>query len=147
MKCCVQRVSSCSVVIDNEVYSKINNGLLVLVGIEKGDKTLSCEWLANKVCGLRIFTDDSGKMSLDLDAVNGELCIVSQFTLAGNIKKGKRPDFTAAMHPDVAKPMVEYFVEECRNRLGEGRVKTGVFAANMKLHIVNDGPVTILMEH
>ena len=147
MKCCVQRVSKCSVEIEDIVYSKIKKGILVLIGIEKGDTEISCDWLAKKVCGLRIFENDEGKMSLDLSDIDGEIMIVSQFTLAGNVNKGKRPDFTNAMHPDTAKTMYEKFVEKCKNILGANKVKTGFFAASMKVNLINDGPVTLILEH
>lgn len=147
MKCCIQRVKYCSVTIDGKVFSSINEGLLVLLGIEEGDENSSCDWLSNKVCNLRVFSDSDGKMSLDLKDISGEICVVSQFTLAGNIKKGRRPDFSTAMAPDVAAPMVDYFIDCCRMQLGKDKVKTGVFAADMKVELLNDGPVTLILEH
>ncbi len=147
MKCCVQRVLKCSVEIDEKIYSEINKGLLVLLGIEKEDEYASCDWLAKKVCGLRIFEDENGKMSNDLSDIKGKIMVVSQFTLAGNVKKGKRPDFTNAMEPETAKKMYEYFVKKCSEIIGVENVKTGIFAASMKINLINDGPVTLILEH
>ncbi len=146
MKCCVQRVLNCSVEIDGKQYSKINKGLLVFLGIDKGDELKSADWLVNKLCGLRIFYDETGKMTLDVNDVEGEICIVSQFTLSGKVKKGRRPDFTSAMRPEAAEKIYEYFIEKTKEILGENRVKTGVFGADMKISLINDGPVTIIME-
>jgi D-tyrosyl-tRNA(Tyr) deacylase len=147
MRCCVQRVLNCSVSIENKIFSEIGKGLLVFLGVEKDDSVKSCDWLANKICGLRIFENEKGKMSLDLNDINGELLIVSQFTLAGNVNKGKRPDFTNAMPPDIAKEMYDYFVKKCSNILGNNRVMTGIFAASMEIKLINDGPVTLIIEH
>ncbi|MGA1845726.1 D-aminoacyl-tRNA deacylase [Deferribacter abyssi] len=147
MKCVIQRVDSCRVDVNDTFYSQIGKGLLILFGVEKGDVEDSITWLADKSCNLRIFSDDNGKMSLSVVDIDGEVMIVSQFTLAGTLKKGRRPDFTLAMRPDVAKKFYEQFVLECKKMLGDSKVKTGIFGANMKLSLVNNGPVTIILEH
>ncbi|KAA0258127.1 D-tyrosyl-tRNA(Tyr) deacylase [Deferribacter autotrophicus] len=147
MKCVIQRVDNCRVDVDGAFYSQIGKGLLILFGVEKGDVEDSITWLADKSCNLRIFSDDNGKMSLSVADIGGEVMIVSQFTLAGTLKKGRRPDFTSAMEPETAEKFYEQFVSECKKILGDEKVKTGVFGASMKVHLVNNGPVTIILEH
>ncbi len=142
----VQRVLESSVSIDGEVYSKIGKGLNILIGIEKGDLEENLSKLAKKCCELRIFEDENGKMSKSVLDINGDVLVVSQFTLAGDVSKGRRPDFTNAMNPEIAKLYYEKFVEECGKIIGSNKVKTGVFAADMKVSILNDGPVTIIVK-
>ncbi|PLX71050.1 MAG: D-tyrosyl-tRNA(Tyr) deacylase [Denitrovibrio sp.] len=146
MKLVVQRVNSACVKINNEKCADIDKGLLVLFGAEKGDDRNFCQYLANKTVNLRIFEDENGKMGKSVKDIEGEIIIVSQFTLAGNCKKGLRPDFTGAMAPEDAKIIYEDFVEHCRSELGNKKVQTGQFAADMKVGLENDGPVTIILE-
>jgi len=142
----VQRVKESSVAIDGSIYSNIGNGLNILVGIEKVDTEDKIVKLAKKCCELRIFEDENGKMSKSVMDIKCELLIISQFTLAGDVSKGRRPDFTNAMEPEKAKVYYEKFVRECENILGKDFVKTGIFAAEMKVAILNDGPVTIIIK-
>lgn len=142
----VQRVLESSVTIDGDVYSKIGNGLNILFGVEKNDIEEQIAKMAKKCCELRIFEDENGKMSKSVMDVGGEILIVSQFTLAGDVSKGRRPDFTNAMNPDTAKIFYEKFIDECGKIIGSDKVKKGVFAADMKVHILNDGPVTIIVK-
>lgn len=146
MKCCIQRVDSAYVEIDEKKYSQIEKGLLVLVGFFNNDEESYIDYMSKKVCGLRIFENESGKMDLSVKDVGGEILIVSQFTLAGELKKGMRPDFLNALHPEKAIQYYEKFVEKCINILGERKVKTGLFGAKMKIGLVNNGPVTIILE-
>lgn len=146
MKCCIQRVDSAYVEIDEKIYSQIGKGLLVLVSFFNNDEESYIDFMSKKVCGLRIFENDSGKMDLSVQDIDGELLIVSQFTLAGESKKGMRPDFINAMHPEKAIMYYEKFIEKCKNILGVSKVKTGVFGSKMKIGLVNNGPVTIILE-
>ena len=123
---------------------KINNGFLVLLGIQSTDSEQDVDYLVKKVTNLRIFSDENDKMNLSLKDVNGELLIVSQFTLYANCKEGNRPSFVEAAKPDVAIPLYEYFVSECKKIIPV--VETGIFGADMKVDLLNDGPVTIIMD-
>lgn len=144
MKAVIQRVGFASVTVDQELVARISHGILVLLGVEKGDDEAKADWLAEKIAGLRIFSDKDGKMNLSVAEAGGELLVVSQFTLAGNCSKGKRPSFDTAAPPDEGKHLYEYFVGAV-NRLGLP-VQTGIFQADMKVHLVNDGPVTFVLE-
>jgi D-tyrosyl-tRNA(Tyr) deacylase len=144
MKAVIQRVTSASVVVEGRTAAEIGHGILVLLGVEKGDRETQADWLAEKIAGLRIFSDTDGKMNLSVAEVGGELLVVSQFTLAGNCSKGKRPSFDTAAPPDVGKRLYEYFVGAVK-RLSLP-VQTGIFQADMKVHLVNDGPVTFILE-
>lgn len=144
MRVVVQRVKHASVTIDGNINGKINDGFLVLLGITSTDTKQDVDYLVKKVVGLRVFTDENGKMNLSLKEVNGELLIVSQFTLYGNCKDGNRPSFIAAAKPDVATPLYEYFVSECKKQIPV--VQTGIFGADMKVELINDGPVTIIID-
>ena len=146
MKAVIQRVNSAYVDIDGARNASIGKGLLILFGVEKGDERKSCADMAYKAANLRIFEDDNGKMGRSVKDIGGEIIVVSQFTIAGNCRKGLRPDFTNAMQPDVADDYYEYFTECCRNELGADRIQTGKFAADMKVGLENDGPVTIILE-
>jgi len=146
VKCCVQRVDKASVEIDNKIYAAIEKGLLVFVGFFKEDREDFIEFLANKVCNLRVFENENDKMDYSVRDIKGELLIVSQFTLAGDVKKGLRPDFTNSMDPDIAKNFYEKFILSCKNIMGEKDVKTGIFGAKMKIALINNGPVTIILE-
>jgi D-tyrosyl-tRNA(Tyr) deacylase len=147
VKAVVQRANHGYVDIDGDRVAEIGKGLVVLLGVEKEDERKGCEFLARKVCNLRIFKDENDKMSNSVKDIDGEVIIVSQFTLAGKCNKGNRPDFTGAMQPDVANDYYEYFVECCKKELGDDKVQTGRFAASMKVGLENDGPVTILLEY
>lgn len=140
----IQRVSSASVRVDGEVVGAIGRGLLVLVGIERGDSPSRVRAAAEKLAGLRIFEDPDGKMNLDAAAVGGAFLIVSQFTLAGSIERGRRPSFDRAAPPDEAAPLVEALVDDLRSR--GFRVETGRFRAHMEVELVNDGPVTLIAD-
>ena len=144
MRVVVQRVKHASVTINGTVNGKINNGFLVLLGIQSTDSEQDVDYLVKKVTNLRIFSDENDKMSLSLKDVNGELLIVSQFTLYANCKEGNRPSFVEAAKPDVAIPLYEYFVSECKKIIPV--VETGIFGADMKVDLLNDGPVTIIMD-
>lgn len=144
MKVVVQRVSSASVVVEGEEVSKINKGYLLLVGVEETDEKADADWLVKKIVNLRIFSDDEGKMNLSIKEVGGEVLCVSQFTLMADYRKGNRPSFITAARPDLAIPMFEYFKSEM-TKYGVS-VSSGVFGADMKVNLVNDGPVTIIMD-
>lgn len=143
MKAVLQRVKHASVTINNELYSKIDRGILVLYGVEKGDTPDKMEWMAKKIAGLRIFEDTNGKMNLSCADISGEILVVSQFTLAADCAKGTRPGFDKAEKPQQAKIMYENFIKEIqKNNL---TVKSGKFGATMDIALLNDGPVTIIL--
>jgi len=144
MKVVIQRVSSASVVVDGNVVGCIGQGILALVGVEKGDDDSRVDWLAKKIATLRIFADDEGKMNRALADVGGAVLAVSQFTLAGNCEKGRRPSFDSAASPEEGKRLYDYFTVALE-RLGLP-VQTGIFQADMKVSLVNDGPVTFILE-
>ncbi|HBG49075.1 MAG TPA: D-tyrosyl-tRNA(Tyr) deacylase [Cyanobacteria bacterium UBA9971] len=143
MKAVIQRVKKASVTINNELYSEIGQGILVLLGIEKGDTFEQAEFLADKIANLRIFEDENEKMNLSLFDKKGEILVVSQFTLAADCKKGKRPSFDNAAKPDTAVPLYEKFVEFLENH--NIPVKTGQFGSMMDVGLINDGPVTFIL--
>jgi len=144
MKALIQRVKRASVVINNELYSEIGKGLLVFIGVEKTDEKENAQRLAQKIINLRIFEDENDKMNLSVKDINGEILVVSQFTLCGDCKKGTRPSFDSSAPLDKAKELYEYFIQE----ISEYNlvVKTGEFRAMMDIELVNDGPVTIWIE-
>ena len=144
MKLLIQRVSNASVEVDNKIVGKIEKGLLVLVGITHTDTKENADYLAKKVCNLRIFRDEQDKMNLSLKDISGKLLVISQFTLYANCEKGNRPAFVDAAQPDVANELYEYFCEKCKEQ--ELEVQKGVFGAHMKVNLLNDGPVTIMLE-
>lgn len=144
MRVVIQRVKNASVEIDGNVNGKINTGFLVLLGIASTDTKQDVDYLVKKVVNLRVFSDENDKMNLSLKDVNGGLLVISQFTLYGNCREGNRPSFIEAARPDVAVPLYEYFVEECKKQISV--VETGVFGADMKVSLLNDGPVTIIIE-
>jgi D-tyrosyl-tRNA(Tyr) deacylase len=144
MRACVQRVTSAKVVVDGETVGQIGRGLLVLLGVAAGDEEADLRWMVDKVLGLRVFEDDDGKMNRGLMELGGEMLVVSQFTLLGDCRKGRRPSFIAAAPPETAKQMYEKFVEEAR--AAGVRVATGVFRAHMQVELVNDGPVTLVID-
>ncbi len=146
MRAVVQRVSSASVTIDGKMYSSIQRGLLILLGVKTDDTESEAKYLAEKCASLRIFEDENEKMNLSVKDVNGEILAVSQFTLYGDARKGNRPSFVEAAPPQIAEPLYEKFVEYLRALLGNEKVSTGVFRAMMDVALVNDGPVTIIIE-
>ena len=145
MKFLVQRVTEASVTVDNIVTGKIEKGFLVLIGITHSDTKDDADFLINKLLNLRVFSDENGKMNLNINQVNGELLLVSQFTLYANTSHGNRPDFLEAAKPAYAEELYEYIIKECKNR--NINVQTGIFGADMKVHLLNDGPVTIMLEN
>lgn len=145
MRLVVQRVSNASVKVDNKTVGQINKGFLVLLGIKSTDTKKEADYLVRKLINLRIFSDENDKMNLALKDVSGELLIISQFTLYGDCKRsGNRPSFTDSAKPDIAIPLYEYFVDECKKQIPV--VQTGIFGADMKVSLLNDGPVTIILD-
>lgn len=144
MRALIQRVSRASVTIEGAVHGAIGRGFLVLLGVTEGDTEADARYLADKCVGLRVFTDENDKMNLSLADVGGGLLIVSQFTLYGDCSHGRRPSFTAAARPDTAIPLYEAFVARCRE--SGLPVETGEFGADMKVELLNDGPVTLWMD-
>ena len=145
MKAVVTRVSSASVTIDGVVEGTIEKGYLVLLGVGPNDNEAVCDKLADKICNLRVFEDENGKMNLNLEQVGGSLLVISQFTLLANTKKGNRPSFIAAARPEVAIPLYERFMDQLKVN-GVTDVQHGEFGADMAVSLVNDGPVTIVMD-
>ena len=145
MKIVIQRVSSASVTIDSKIVADIQKGLLVLVGIEDADNQEDIDWLCQKIANLRIFGDENEVMNLSVKDIDGEIIVVSQFTLHALTKKGNRPSYIKASKPDVAIPIYEGFVQQLEKELGK-KVQTGVFGADMQVSLLNDGPVTIIID-
>jgi len=145
MRVVIQKVTQASVSIENQIVASIDKGLLVLVGIEDSDANEDIVWLSAKIVNLRIFDDDNGVMNLSVKEVEGEVLIVSQFTLHASTKKGNRPSYIKAAHPEVAIPIYEAFIKQVESLLGK-RVSTGQFGAMMQVSLCNDGPVTILID-
>ncbi len=145
MRVVIQRVSEASVTIDQQVHGQIGVGLMVLVGIEDADTNEDIQWLSNKIINLRIFNDANGVMNCSVKDVNGDLLLVSQFTLHASTKKGNRPSYIKASKPDNAIPLYEHLKKTIAQELGKP-IQTGVFGADMKVKLINDGPVTILID-
>ena len=145
MKTVIQRVSQSSVTINNEIVAKIQQGVLVLVGIEDADNQEDINWLTSKIANLRIFEDENEVMNLSLKDIDGEMIVVSQFTLHALTKKGNRPSYIKASKPEISIPLYESFLQQMEIELGK-KVQTGQFGADMKVGLVNDGPVTILID-
>ncbi len=145
MKTVIQRVSECSVSVDREIVGRITAGFLILLGVESGDTEKDAEKLSAKIAGLRIFTDENDKMNLSLQDINAGVVVVSNFTLSADCRKGRRPNFINAEKPDRANELYEYFCE-CMLKNGIGTVEKGIFGADMKISLVNDGPVTIIID-
>lgn len=141
----IQRVSEASVTIEGQIKGQIQQGFLVLLGITNTDTGEDLEWLSKKIVGMRIFSDEEGKMNLDLKTVNGNILLISQFTLYASTKKGNRPSFIEAARPDVAIPLYEQMIRRLSEELGQP-IQTGEFGADMKVALLNDGPVTILID-
>ncbi len=140
----MQRVRHAQVTVDGEVTGRIGQGLLVLLGVAQSDTQADADYLAEKVAGLRVFDDAEGKMNLAVPEISGSVLVVSQFTLCGDVRRGKRPSFDAAARPELAQELYEYFVETLRGK--ELKCETGRFQASMQVELVNDGPVTILLD-
>lgn len=145
MRVVVQRVSKASVEIDNSKVASIENGILILLGIVNDDTLSDIEWLCNKVVNLRVFNDDQGVMNKSLVQVDGDIILVSQFTLHASTKKGNRPSYIKAAKPDIAVPLYETFIRKLEELLGKP-IQTGKFGADMKVSLINDGPVTIIID-
>jgi len=141
----IQRVSQASVTIDSIVKGQIGTGFLILLGITHTDAQEDVEWLSKKIVGMRVFGDEEGKMNLDLSAVNGNILLISQFTLHASTKKGNRPSFIEAARPEVAIPLYEKMIAQLTQDLGKP-IETGAFGADMKVALLNDGPVTIIID-
>jgi len=144
MKAVIQRVTHAQVTVDNDVIGKIGQGYLVLLGVAQGDDKATAERIAKKLLGLRIFADENGKTNLSIKDVNGELLIVSQFTLCADTRHGNRPSFVTAAPPALANELYEYFIQMCKQQIP--KVEHGSFGAEMKVELVNDGPFTIILE-
>ncbi|HKZ66682.1 MAG TPA: D-aminoacyl-tRNA deacylase [Chitinophagaceae bacterium] len=145
MKAVIQRVSKGSVTINGTIHSQINQGLLVLLGIEDADTADDIEWISNKIVNLRIFNDENGVMNVSVKDKNGEILLISQFTLQASTKKGNRPSYSKASKPEIAIPLYEKMIKQLSDELGK-KIHTGEFGADMKVALVNDGPVTIVMD-
>ena len=145
MRTVIQRVSKAIVLIDGKIHAQINDGLLVLVGIEDADTEEDIRWLSGKIVNLRIFDDENGVMNVSVKDAGGELLVVSQFTLHASTKKGNRPSYIKASKPETATPLYEKFIQELSSELGK-EIKAGIFGANMKVELINDGPVIIVID-
>jgi len=144
MRAVVQRVTRAKVTVDDEIVGEIGNGLAVLLGIAADDTNADADYLAHKIAALRILNDSEGRMNLSLKDVGGEMLVVSQFTLYGDVRRGLRPSWSDAAPPEVAEPLYEYFVKKCRELIE--RVETGSFRKMMLVELVNDGPVTLMLD-
>lgn len=145
MKVVIQRVKESSVEIDNKIKAEIGKGLLVLIGISQEDNKFDVEWLTNKVLNIRIFNDSDGVMNKSIIDIKGEILIISQFTLMALTKKGNRPSYIKSASHEIAIPLYNYFIELLESKLNK-RIKTGIFGADMKVRLINDGPVTIIID-
>lgn len=145
MRAVIQRVKQASVTIDAEVFSEIKTGLLILLGVENEDTEEDISWIVNKIHNMRIFNDDDDKMNLSIFDAGGEYMVVSQFTLHASTKKGNRPSFVKAARPEVAIPLYERFISSL-SELSQQHIKTGIFGADMAVALINDGPVTIIID-
>ena len=145
MRAILTRVTSASVTIEGQTVGQIGKGFLILLGVGPNDTEKECRYLAEKALGLRIFEDENGKMNKSLEDINGEILLISQFTLYAATRKGRRPSFDMAARPEHAEPLYEYFIQKLRSR--GVKVETGIFGADMLIEIHNDGPVTMLVEY
>jgi D-aminoacyl-tRNA deacylase len=141
----IQRVTRASVTIEGKIHGQISNGILVLVGIEDADSSEDIEWLTGKIVNMRIFNDENGVMNISLKEVDGDILLISQFTLHASTKKGNRPSYSKASKPEIAIPLYEKMIQHLSNDLGK-KIQTGIFGADMKVELLNDGPVTIVMD-
>ncbi len=144
MKFVIQRAKEANVKVEEKIVGQINNGLVVLIGIKDGDTREIADYMINKMLNLRIFTDENYKMNLSLKDVEGEILLISQFTLYGNCQSGNRPSFTEVAKPDVAEELYNYIIEKTKTEIK--KVQTGIFGAHMEVSLINDGPVTIILE-
>ncbi|WP_144282555.1 D-aminoacyl-tRNA deacylase [Chryseobacterium echinoideorum] len=144
MRVVIQRVTEASVKVDGKIVGEIHKGLMLLVGIDENDEKHDADWLVQKILNLRIFGDENGKLNLSVLDMNGEILCISQFTLIADYKKGNRPSFIKAAKPDQAIPLFDYFKNELKK--SQLRIESGIFGADMKVSLINDGPVTILMD-
>ena len=144
MRVVIQRVTEASVKVDDKIVGKIAKGVMLLVGIQDDDTLEDANWLVQKIQNLRIFGDESGKLNLSIADINGEILCISQFTLIADYKKGNRPSFIRAARPEIAVPIFEHFKKELRNT--QLKIESGIFGADMKVSLINDGPVTIVMD-
>ena len=145
MRVVIQRVQHASVTVEGEIIGSIQGGFMLLVGIENEDNREDIEWLSNKITNMRIFNDSEGVMNLSIKEVNGDILLISQFTLHASTKKGNRPSYISAARPEVAIPIYESFIQQLQHDLGK-QIQTGKFGADMQVALVNDGPVTILLD-
>ena len=145
MRCVIQRVASASVTIEQTVHSSIGQGLLIFLGIEDRDEQFDINWMCKKIINLRIFSDENFRMNLSIDDIAGEIMVISQFTLYASTKKGNRPSFIKAGKPDFAESMYHQFIEELK-KLSKTKIRCGLFGADMKIDLRNDGPVTIIID-
>ncbi|MBV9962625.1 MAG: D-tyrosyl-tRNA(Tyr) deacylase [Parafilimonas sp.] len=145
MRAVIQRVSEASVTVDEKMIGEIKNGLMVLLGIEDADTIEDIEWLSSKIVNLRIFNDDIGVMNISVKDIDGEILLISQFTLYASTKKGNRPSYIKASKPNTAIPMYEQMIAQLEKDTGK-KIQTGIFGSDMKVRLLNDGPVTILMD-
>jgi D-tyrosyl-tRNA(Tyr) deacylase len=145
MRAVIQRVSEASVTIEGNVKGAIGNGLMILLGIEEADTNEDVEWLSGKIVNLRIFNDEAGVMNVSVKDCGADILLISQFTLYASTKKGNRPSYIKAARPDIAIPIYEQMIQQLQNDLGKP-IQTGIFGADMKVALVNDGPVTIVMD-
>ncbi|MBQ7295666.1 MAG: D-tyrosyl-tRNA(Tyr) deacylase [Clostridia bacterium] len=145
MKAVIQRVTHAKVTVEGEITGEIGQGFLVLLGVQEGDTEEDMKLLAKKTAGIRIFTDENDKMNLSLDQIDGEVLVVSQFTLCADTSHGRRPSFISSAKPDIANDLYEKYCSELSN-LGVRKVATGIFGADMQVELINDGPVTIIMD-
>lgn len=146
MRLVIQRVSSASVEVEEFIVSEIETGLLILAGIEETDTAEDIDWLVKKTCQLRIFNDADGVMNLSIQEIGGKIIVVSQFTLHASTKKGNRPSYIRSARPETAIPLYEELIDEFKKELGGKKVQTGIFGADMQVYLVNDGPVTIILD-
>ena len=144
MKAVIQRTTNANVKVDEKIVGNIKNGLVILLGVANDDTKEKVDYLVKKITSLRIFCDENGKMNLSLKDINGEMLVISQFTLLADCSSGNRPSFSNAGNPELAKNLYEYFIEECK-KIGF-KVESGIFGAHMKVNLTNDGPVTIILE-
>ena len=145
MKVVIQRVSEAGVTIQQQLHASIGKGMMILVGIQADDTQEDIDWLVGKICNLRIFDDENGVMNLSIREIQGEILAISQFTLMARTKKGNRPSYIDAAKPDISVPLYEQFVQTLSTEMGQ-EIKTGIFGADMKVHLINDGPVTIIID-
>ncbi len=146
MRALIQRVNRCSVKIDGEVVNSIENGMLILLGVKSGDLENDAEYLAKRCASLRIFDDENGKMNLSVIDITGSILVVSQFTLYGDTRRGNRPSYSDAAMPHLAESLYEEFVSQLKKLVGDDKVKMGVFRAMMDIELINNGPVTIIID-